>query len=351
MAAKSRSKARLSLVDQAQFSERTNTLLDRALELGSMPESTRSLLALTRRDNAELGPVVDALALNPNLSAAVLRVANSSAYGQTRSIADLHRAVTVIGMQELHDLVAGTAMMAVFSRPHPLSERLQASAVLSAAIAQKLAVELRVGAPSTAYLSGLMCELGALACIALDPDFPALYESCHGDARLRFNQESARYGGSTAVIGARILAMSMLPALVTEAVATTGFEPVADKQPLGCTIAFARLAADILVRAAEHGDPTVLESELSSLAAAVGLPTISPESLTRACLAAATTAELTLRGELGLAQQQAPANDVAPQTRSQAARDRGSKMRGLYLLAAALATAAAFGVTAWMLRH
>src|SRR4051812_30543059 len=170
-------KPRVPRVSTAQAEDRTNSLLDRALELGAMSPSTRSLLELTRRESAEIGPIVDALALNPNLSAAVLRVANSAAYGQARSIANLRRAVTVIGMQELHDLVAGSSMMAAFSTPHPLAQRLQATSVLSASIAQKLSVKLRVGSSSTAYLSGLMCELGALACTALDPDFPALYEA------------------------------------------------------------------------------------------------------------------------------------------------------------------------------
>jgi HD-like signal output (HDOD) protein len=289
--------------------------------------------------------VVDALALDPSLAAAVLRVANSAAYGQSRSIADLSRAVTLIGMQELHDVVAGTAMMAAFSRPDPLSQRIQATAVLSAAVAQKLAIKLRAGSPSAAYLSGLMCELGALACIALDPQFAELYLASDGNARERFSGEADRYGSSTPDIGGRILAASSLPTEVSQAVATTGLEDGEHEYTLGRVVAFSRLAAGILVRAAEHDDQAALRADLSTAATTVGLEQVDLELLTATCIAAANDAELTLRGELTLLAT-TPSNDVTPMAASTAAPAKAAGGSALYigigLAVAVLAIAAWF---------
>lgn len=302
------------------LTERADVLLDRALEYGSLPESTQQLLDLTRRDNAEIGPVVDALALNPSLVAAVLRIANSPLYGQQRAVADLRRAVSLIGMQELHDVVAGTAMMAAFSSADPLSQRIQHTAVLSASVARVLAAKLKLSADSTsaAYLSGLMCELGALACLALDPEFPGLYGSTGNDPRTRFDVEVSRYGGTTPDIGGRILAASALPKEVSQAVATTGLEPGEHKPSLGRVVAFARLAAVVLLSAAEHGDAAKFREELAAAAVAVGLEQLDLELLVSVAIAAAAEAELTLRGELGLSKT-APSNDVAPAPASAAA--------------------------------
>lgn len=293
------------------LAERADVLLDRALEHGALPESTQKLLDLTRRDDAEIAPVVDALALNPSLAAAVLRMANSPLYGQQRAVADLRRAVSMIGMQELHDVVAGTAMLAAFSRPDPLSQRMQSSAVLSASVARVLASSLRLSAASTsaAYLSGLMCELGALACLALDPVFSQLYGSTGSDPRTRFNVEADRYGGTTPDIGGRILQASKLPSEVALAVGTTGLERGEDAPSLGRVVAFARLAANVLVNAAEHGDAAKLREELIVAARTVGLAQLDPDLLVSVSLAAAAEAELTLRGELGLTQT-TPSNDV-----------------------------------------
>jgi HD-like signal output (HDOD) protein len=304
---------RASELEGVPLAQRADVLLDRALEHGALPESTQKLMDLTRRDDAEVGPVVDALALNPGLAAAVLRVANSPLYGQQRAVSDLKRAVGLIGMQELHDIIAGTAMMAAFSTADPLSQKMQGAAVLSASVARVLASKLKLNAASAsaAYLSGLMCELGALACLALDPEFAELYGTTANDPRARFDVEAGRYGGSTPDIGGRILKASSLPADVTQAVGTTGLEPGEHAPSLGRVVAFARLAAVILMSAAEHGDALKLREELDAAANTVGLEKVDPELLFSASLTAAAEAELTLRGELGLSQT-APSNDVSP---------------------------------------
>lgn len=322
--------------------ERSEVLLDRALELSAMSGSVQELLRLTRRDDAEIGPVVDALSKNPSLTAAVLRAANSPAYGQSRSVADLSRAVLVLGMQELHDLVASTAMMAAFSRADPLSERMQASAPLSASIAQKLTARLG-GVPSTAYLSGLMCELGALACIALDPGYAELHQAAQDDPAKRFADEKARYGRTTAAIGGRILAASDLPAQVTEAVATTGIDG-AQTSELGRVVAFARLAAFALKAATEHGEPEQLWAALHRGARLVGLKA-DDELLVHVCLAAASQAELTLGPKF--VPEKGAANDVGGQKRMTDRVQAGSSKAPLYAgIAAAVVVA---GALVWFL--
>lgn len=292
-------KGRVADLASLPVAERAEAVLQAALEYGALPTTTRTLLQLTRRDNAEVGPVVDELGLNPSLTAAVLRVANSTQYGQTRSVADLGRAVSLIGMQELHDIVAGSAMMSAFSVPDPLSKQIQETAALSAALAQHVAVQLKISSTSAAYLSGLMCELGALACLALDPEF-ARFHVAAGDAVQRFAVETSRYGTSTAAIGGRILAASSLPTAVAEAVATTGLEPGEHKASLGRVVAFSRLAVRVLLSAAEHGSSSTLLNELTETAVTVGLEA-DAEMLMQTCLSAAAAAELRLRGELGIA--------------------------------------------------
>jgi len=323
-------------------------LLDRVLAIGALPSATQRLLSLTRTEGAELAPVIEALSQNPSLAAAVLRLANSSAYGQSRGVADLHRAVMIVGMQELHDVVAGTAMLGAFARPDPVSEYLQATAGLSAVIAQKLSAQLGRGAPATAYLAGLMCELGALACLALDPDFSELHLASEGNARQRFATENARYHGTTAALGGRILQASGLPSEVAAAVSTTGLEPPGEAPPLGRIVAFARLAAVALLQAAEHGDPDVLTSDLTVSATTVGLDDVEPELLVRTCLAAAPSAELTLQGELATMQSAAENDNArAPGLRTTL---RPIRPRGpAFYVAMCTGAAAIGGAVAWLL--
>lgn len=322
--------------------QRPQVLLDRALELGALPASVQKLLELTRRDDAEIAPVVDALSENPALVAAVLRTANSPVYGQSRGIADLRRAVTLIGMQELHDLVAGSAMLAAFSTPDPTSERIQSRALVSALIAHKLSLR-HGGSPSSAYLSGLLCELGALACLALDPSFKALYEESERNLQQRFAQEQARYGCATPALAGSILRENALPEAISAAIATSGLAPSDEN---GRDVAFARLAAMLLQSASEHRDPEQLKSELAAAANAVGIADIAIDTLTSVCLAAATAAGISFEGKLAeLAS--LPHEELAPKLPSRSAAKAGPKsLSRVYALGAAVVALVAVG--AWL---
>lgn len=298
---------------------RPEVLINSALERGTVPDSVRELLALTRRDDAKVGPVAEALARNPALVAAVFRAANGAANAQSRKVTDLHRAVVVLGMQELHDLVAGASMMGAFNSPDPLSQQLQAGAVLSGSVALHVSA-LVGGIPGpTAFLSGLLCELGALACLAADPSFAELYQTSVLPGQGRYELELGRYGIVTPALGGEILAASKLPADVVQAVSSTGLEGPDKASALGRVVAFARFAAPALLRTIEHVDGERLRTELLEAANLVKLNEIDGDTLFRACLAAAETAELGLRGELRLVAEPAPEAPDVPIDKNAAA--------------------------------
>ncbi len=327
---------------------RPEVLINSALERGSMPDSVRELLALTRRDDAKVGPVAEALARNPALVVAVFRAANGASNAQSRKVTDLHRAVVVLGMQELHDLVAGVSMMGAFSSPDPLSQQLQAAAVLSGTVALHVSALLGGIPGPTAFLAGLLSELGALACLGADPSFAELYKSSALPSQDRYERERGRYGIVTPALGGEILAASKLPADVVQAVSSTGLEGP-DKGPaLGRVVAFARFAAPALLRTIEHADGARLRTELLEAATLVRLDEIDPDTLFAACLAAAETAELGLRGELRLVAESAPeAPEPATKTAMAApAPPRETAVTTYVAVAAALLLA---GGGAWLL--
>jgi HD-like signal output (HDOD) protein len=332
---------RAPATETGSLGQRPDTLLDRALELGSLSPSTQQLLELSRSDEADLAAITDALAGSPSLAAAVLRAANSPAYGQSREIGDLTRAVMVIGMQELHDVVAGTAMLSAFTRPNPLSQQFQSTAGLSAALARLLATRLGSGAGSTAYLGGLMCELGALACLAVDPSYAGLYRASAAKLDQRQAAELARYGVTTPTLASRILAASALPTDVSEAVGASGLEPEGTISSLSRVVAFSRAAALVLLSAVEHDDPARLREELAELTQTLHVPEIEPEELTRMGLDAATTAGLPLRGKLALLQGAPP---FARHTTATVFARQRSRVP-LYLLALAVVAALAWLLT------
>jgi HD-like signal output (HDOD) protein len=151
------------------------------------------------------------------------------------------------------------------------------------------------------FLCGLLCEVGALACIAVDgPGYLELRKrtiSVTGAwsanvALVREDLEILRYGVTTRTIGARLLRRHRLPEEIARAV-EAGPRLASHAPLLHRATAFARLATPVLVIARGLPD-SALRTQLAELAKLTAIGVDSPE-LERICLGAAANAERSLR--------------------------------------------------------
>jgi HD-like signal output (HDOD) protein len=293
---------------EAQKTWSLDALLERIVEVCVVSETAQRVMDLTRVEEADIFAVVDAVSKDPALAAEILRLANSPVFGQSRRVKDIRRAVLVVGMQELHTIAAAMSMMASFSTPDALSSELRALSVLSAATARLLAGELGIDG-SDAFLAGLLCEIGAMACVAVDAaGYRAIWVTSDGDSLKRAQLEEERYEARSEVIGAHLLVRNRLPRVVADAI--SGFGP-GEGDELSRVTAFARRAAPIITRAANEGDADLFNERMPALAAALGLGEVDMDKLFRICIDAAATAELSLRGEIMLADREAVDGDLS----------------------------------------
>lgn len=211
-----------------------------------MPASTARVLALLSSPDASFNAVAAAVLADPALAAEVLRIANTAAYKRATPAADIGDAVRRLGMLELRDMTGAMAMLGAFANPGELSLRIQETSVLSANLAVMAAAELADPSPRRAFLCGLLCEIGALACLAVDgPAYVEMRRECgHDVARLRV-AEQERYGASSTQIGATILRKNGIPDAIVAPI--EGLQD-ADVR-LVCATRFARQAAPIVLDA------------------------------------------------------------------------------------------------------
>ena len=102
---------------------------------------------------------------------------------------------------------------------------------------------------------------------------------------------------SSEVIGSHVLVHNHLPQAVAEAI----LDPTAgENDALSKITTFARRAAPIITRAANEDDAELFNDKIPALAMELDLIELSLDNLFRICIDAATTAELSLRGEIRL---------------------------------------------------
>jgi HD-like signal output (HDOD) protein len=279
-------------------------LLDRISEVCPLPASVQRVIALTNEAEVDLRQVVEAIASDPGLAAEVMRVANSPVFGYSRKVEKLPQAIVTLGFRELNAMATAMALLAMFRSKDELSLHLHDYGLVAATLARRIAKEMRTVDASFAYLSGLLSEIGAMACLAIDADaYLGLWEDAYrtwdGTSlepwSTRGQYEVARYGATTPVIGARLLRRNLVPEAVAAAIeASTDSDPSALSDPQRVAAA-SRVLSMIVVRAGKTNHPELLSSVAPVVAARFALTAIPPDRLGALCIDAAGDAEQLMR--------------------------------------------------------
>lgn len=148
------------------------------LKLPSLPEVALRVRKAAEDENASAAEIARLIALDPALSARLLRVANSALYRGSRPIDNLQTAVARLGHQAVRSLVASLAMQQLFQTPSPaLKARMKDLWVHStevATLACALAARFTKLDPDEALLAGLLHDIGVLPILARAEDFPEI---------------------------------------------------------------------------------------------------------------------------------------------------------------------------------
>jgi HD-like signal output (HDOD) protein len=268
-------------------------LLARIQEVCPLPATSQRVTQLAADPKARIEQLAGLIATDPALASEVMRIANSAAFGRSRQVSELETAVVMIGMSEIQRMAAAMAMLAAFRTKDELTFNFHDKAVLAGSLARALATRAGVVDKSQAFLCGLLSEIGAMACAAVDSEaYLRLWRAAGEDVAARAVAELERYGATSEQVGGQLLRRNDLPENVAVAVES---DPTADNAtPIVRLTGFCRRAASLVVATAHATDPSVRTAALDGLRLAVSLP-VPTDELVQACLEASSTALTAMR--------------------------------------------------------
>lgn len=162
--------------------------------LVSLPEVLLRVNRMVDDPNSSATDVGKVIGQDPGLTARLLKIANSPYYGPGRRIDTVARAVTLMGMRQLRDLVLATTASKVFNGiPNSLisMDDFWRHSIRCALAASSLAKLARVSNHDSLFVAGLLHDVGQLIlfnrypaeshqtlllCMA-DPGAPTVYEA------------------------------------------------------------------------------------------------------------------------------------------------------------------------------
>lgn len=180
----------------------TLTRLSRTGDLPALPATAAAALAIARDPETDSDALCGVIRDDVGLSARILGVANSVAYGRRKPARTLHEAVFTVGLRKTCDLVVAAAARQLYVRPHPRAEGLWHHALAVATAAEELAATQRV-APANAFLPGLFHDVGRIAFLLADSAaLDTIEERMIGEEADRAALESEHFGVDHAEAGA-----------------------------------------------------------------------------------------------------------------------------------------------------
>lgn len=200
------------------------SLIGQADRLPSPPELFQQLMDMIESPNWTVNGVADVLGNDVALTAEILKLVNSSFFGFFGDVSSVDRAVSLLGVDLIRSVVLGSKL---FVADEALESWLDLELLdwrcKSIALGAR-SLALRDGASSetaaTAYLTGMICEVGLLV-MARVPDVNADIAEPLND-RTYLEVERAIFGGDRFVVSCQLLRLWGFSATIVDAIEQLG---------------------------------------------------------------------------------------------------------------------------------
>ncbi len=190
--------------------------------LVSPPEVCIQLLDLVESPMSTAHEIGEVIASDPNLSARLLKLVNSSFYNYSSRIDTLSRAIAIVGTRELYSLAVSVSAIRSFSRiPVEIinMDTFWRHSLFCGIIARYLGKRCGVLHPERLFVAGLLHDIGSLVIFARVPEkAKELLMIAQGDEQTLAYVEQQEFGFNHADLGGMLAALWSLPDTLVEAI-------------------------------------------------------------------------------------------------------------------------------------
>ncbi len=194
---------RITAVQYAQKSQEICVLPDVYIRLKEMLES----------EQASLNSIADIISLDPALASCLLKIANSPLFNFPREVDSIPRALMILGIKEVHNLINAYGVTAAFSEINPKimdMDKFWEISVDCALLTKFLAKRKNIKNSEGLFLAGLFHNIGELAIVHNAPKKVQYCEAYNSDETPWKRQQDV-FGFTFAECSAELLTLWNLP--------------------------------------------------------------------------------------------------------------------------------------------
>lgn len=148
----------------------TDVLLSYVDKLPKIPKVVQELMALVNNENADMNKISEKIALDPVISARILRLSNSSHFGRGRTVSSIEEAVIRLGLGPIRTLISASALMGSFPKIDGINlNDFWGTTFEVATLCKALAKEIKID-QNEAFTAAMLHNIGDLLIFTVFPD-------------------------------------------------------------------------------------------------------------------------------------------------------------------------------------
>ena len=184
------------------------------------------VIQLSADPNSQPKEIIHAISLDPELTAKVLRLINSSYFGVAAKIVSLQRAVVMLGMNTIKNVAISTSVLSKIKlksnfKWYSNSEFWEHS--LACAVAAKmLSIKMGISAQQREefFIAGLLHDIGKVIFLQyLSDDFSVIEDPEYSRGEIKSDLETREFGVNHAELGCMLAEKWKLPTVLVDAIA------------------------------------------------------------------------------------------------------------------------------------
>jgi len=139
----------------------------------SLPEIYLKVRRLMDDESSDIDDFAQVIIVDPNLSTRVLKMVNSAYFGFPEPVDSITRAINMIGIQQLHNMVLGVAAIASLDLPNDILplKPFWHNSLYTGVLSQQMAGRLQRPRSDRMFMAGLLHEVGHLVLCAKLPEY------------------------------------------------------------------------------------------------------------------------------------------------------------------------------------
>ncbi len=146
--------------------------LEQINELISLPEVYLKIQRLIDDPSSDVEDFAEVISLDPSLTAKLLQVLNSAYYGFGQTIDSIPRAVNMLGIVQIHNMVLGISAMTALNFPNDIVplKSFWRSSLFTGSLARELGQQMELRSSDRLFIAGLLHEIGHLVLYTKFPE-------------------------------------------------------------------------------------------------------------------------------------------------------------------------------------